>query len=514
MPSLVTTAVLSASRVLTRLGQSMRSPAQRSVFGAAMIVGPLAALVAVANQFFSVSAQLTTTNFLITLVAVVALGMFWGNSGILSLGHVGFMALGAYFGGALMLDSALKRTELPGLPEFVRDHALGLLPAVLLTLAFVAAVALVLGLPLLRMGGAAFVIASFGMLVIIFVVISAAKAITRGSQGFYGLSGSLSLWTAFACAAATIVAARMFRDSTLGLQLRASREDDLAARATGINVELRRLQAWVLSAMPAGVAGLLLGTLISAFSPQAFYLPLTITLVGMVIVGGLRTVAGAVVGTLVITLFIEVLRHLENGFSLGIVDVPSMFGATQIGVSVAILATLYLRPEGLVGTREPDEHVLGRLSFDRGKEPSANQVSLRNAGGLDVTGRSEMRIGAENVHKRFAGVSALKGVSIAVSRDEICGLIGPNGSGKTTLLNVLSGAVAPTAGTITLDGRPITGWNPHRIARAGIGRTFQNIRVFGGLTVLENVRVAVGEGASHQPARRRAGLGVSKRVRS
>ncbi|MEA2178937.1 MAG: branched-chain amino acid transport system ATP-binding protein livM [Solirubrobacteraceae bacterium] len=451
--------------------------------GAALLIIPLVVLVAVAQQFFPSAAQLTTTNFLILMIAVIGLGLFWGNSGILSLGHVAFVALGAYIGGILTLSPDLKGTQLPDLPALLAENQVALFPAILLTMAVVAIVALVLGLPLIRLSGAAFVIASFGMLVIVFVVISAAKGYTRGSQSFYGLSGSVNLWMVLACAAVAIVVARLYRESTPGLQLRASREDELAASATGVNVGRRRLEAWVLSAMPTTVAGLLLGQFLSAFSPAAFYLSLTVTLIGMVIVGGLTTVTGAVTGTALITIVIEVLRRLDNGFSLGIVEFPAVLGLTQVGLAVAILVTLYLRPEGLAGTREVDEHATAR----RGGAPPP-RASMEPAT-LTVRATAPARLAAENVEKRFVGVHALKGVTLSVAPGEICGLIGPNGSGKTTMLNILSGALGPTSGTVVLGEEQVNGWAPHRLARAGVGRTFQNIRLFGGLTVLENVRV-------------------------
>jgi branched-chain amino acid transport system permease protein len=291
----------------------------------------------------------------------------------------------------------------------------------------------------------------------------------------------------------TVTVARVFRDSTPGLQLRASREDEPAARATGVNVERRRLEAWVLSAMPTAVAGLLLGQFLSAFSPAAFYITLTVTLIGMVIVGGLTTVSGALAGASLITLLIEGLRRLDGGFSLGVVDVPSVFGITQIGLGIAILVTLYLRPEGLMGTREVDEHIRSRRGVSPPPRESLGEVSLA------VPASAPSRLAAEGVEKRFAGVHALKGVSLSVSPGEICGLIGPNGSGKTTMLNILSGAFEPTSGAVVLGDRVVTGCSPQRLARAGVGRTFQNIRLFGGLTVLDNVRVGLTRGRTFSP---------------
>jgi branched-chain amino acid transport system ATP-binding protein/branched-chain amino acid transport system permease protein len=504
---------MAASSILLRSGQppgaaesailsvtaQRGSLARGSLLGAVAVIVPLAVFVAVAQYSFSPSTQLTTTNFLIDLIGVVGLMMFWGNSGILSLGHVGLMAIGAYVGGALTLEPAIKSTELPGLPSFIAAHSIPLFPATLLTVVAVLAAAVILGLPLLRMSGAAFVIASFGMLVIVYTVIGAARAITHGPQGFYGLSGSVSMWSAFAWAAVVILGARLFRDSPLGLQLRASREDELAARAAGVNVELRRFQAWVASAIPMAVAGFLLAQFLSAFSPDAFYLTLTLTFVGMAIVGGLSTVAGAVIGTALITLVVQILSPLGNGFSLGSIHFPQFFGLPQVGVSLAILATLYVRPSGVVGDREPDEQASSRRRRVQ-KGPTAAIADVR-AQVVDQRAQTvgSGRLEAQGISKHFSGVDALSDVTLGVSPGEIHGLIGPNGSGKTTLLNVLSGVFPPSAGRVLLDGASVTGRSPHHLGRAGVGRTFQTVRLFGGLTVVENVRVALARGRAFSP---------------
>jgi branched-chain amino acid transport system ATP-binding protein len=125
---------------------------------------------------------------------------------------------------------------------------------------------------------------------------------------------------------------------------------------------------------------------------------------------------------------------------------------------------------------------------------------------------------AEGVHVEFDGVHAVAGVDVALRSGEILGLIGPNGAGKTTFVNVLSGFQAPTRGEVTLAGARVTGWPPHRLARRGVARTFQAVRVFAALTALENVEVAgVGVGLSRRVARARAReilgrLGLAERL--
>jgi branched-chain amino acid transport system permease protein len=456
--------------------------------GSAMLIVPVLLVVLWSVNSGSDSFQAATTNGLILLVAALGLSMFWGNSGIMSLGHAAFMAIGAYAGGLVTLDTAIKATSLQSLPHWLRDWSGGTFTAVLVVIGVALVVAAVTGLPLLRMAGSAFVIASYAVLVVVNVVLNAADSWTRGAQTFYGLSGELSVWTAAACVAVMIVAARLLRDSSVGLQVRASREDELAARACGINVERRRWLVWVLSAIPAALAGFMLGVFLSAFTPATFYLSITVTLTAMVLVGGLRSVSGAVVGVGLITVLLQVLQPLEEGFSLGVVDVGAIHGLPQLGMGAVILATLYLRPGGLLGSREIDELVLAARPVVAAAttEPIAPRAPAKplRTGTLRGVG----------ISKDFHGVHALADVDIELTPGTIAGLIGPNGSGKTTLLNVLSGVLVPTSGRVKLGGRDVTGQSPQRLVQAGVGRTFQNIRLFSDLSVLDNVRVGAMRG--------------------
>jgi len=453
--------------------------------GSAMLIVPVLLVVVWSVNSGSDSFQAATTNGLILLVAALGLSMFWGNSGIMSLGHAAFMAIGAYAGGLVTLDTAIKATSLQSLPHWLRDWSGGTFTAVLVVIGVALVVAAVTGLPLLRMAGASFVIASYAVLVVINVVLNAADSWTRGAQTFYGLSGELSVWTALACVAVMIVA-RLLRDSSVGLQVRASREDELAARACGIDVERRRWLVWVLSAVPAALAGFMLGVFLSAFTPATFYLSITVTLTAMVLVGGLRSVSGAVVGVGLITALLQVLQPLEEGFSLGVVDVGSIHGLPQLGMGAVILATLYLRPGGLLGSREIDELVLApRPVVAATTEPTAPRAPAKPRTGT---------LRGVGISKDFHGVHALADVDIELAPGTIAGLIGPNGSGKTTLLNVLSGVLVPTSGRVKLGGRDVTGQSPQRLVQAGVGRTFQNIRLFSDLSVLDNVRVGAMRG--------------------
>jgi branched-chain amino acid transport system permease protein len=327
------------------------------------------------------------------------------------------------------------------------------------------------------MGGAAAVIATLGLLLIVHGIIIGASDFTRGSNAFLGVPRLTGIWTALAVAIPVLLVARLFRDTKTGGQLRASREDETAARAIGVDVVKRRLVAWTWSAGIAAAAGVLLGHFLGAFSPSKFYFDDTLTLLTMLIVGGMTTVSGACIGTIAITLTIEILRRVESGVDLFGYQTPEIFGVTEAGLCLLILFVMYKRPAGLFGRLE-----LGETWFGRKLAPSVTPAT--------ITTTQQGEIKAEGITKDFSGLRALDNVSLTLKPGEILGLIGPNGSGKTTLLNVISGLFAPTQGTIRIDGKDATTWPAHVIAQAGVGRTFQNIRLFGQLSVIENVEIS------------------------
>ena len=293
--------------------------------------------------------------FFVNATIVVALQLFSGNSGVLSLGHLAFVGLGAYTAGVLMLDPALKE-QLTGLPGFVQDSRLSLVPALAVAGAVAGLVALVVGLPIVRLSGAGAVIAIFSLVLIANVVFANWTSVTRGAGGLYAVPFVTSVAAAFGLAAASVLVARVFKDSAPGIELQASREDELAAPAVGVPVRRLRLLAWVLSAVLAGIAGGLLAGYLTAFGPANFYLQQTFILIVMFIVGGMATVTGAVVGAALVTLVQEWLRGYESrSLDLGIVHFGRLTGLVQIVLVAMILGVMYFRREGLVGRHELDE---------------------------------------------------------------------------------------------------------------------------------------------------------------
>ncbi len=455
----------------------------RDLFGAGVLLVPLA-LVALAAQVSSDGALVSAaTLMLISLIAVAGVQVYSGNSGVISFGHVAFMGLGAYFAAWLTLPSSMKARMLPDLPALLSGAELDMLVAVFPAVAAVACAALAVGLTIARLDGAAGAIATLGLLVIVYSLLIGAQGLTRGSQALFGLPLSVDLWTAFVCAAVAVVLARLYRGSNAGLQLRASREDEPAALACGIDVVRRRLGAWVLSAALAGLAGVLYGHYLGVLTPRAFYFNMTFSLLAMLIVGGMTTVTGAVAGTFVVSLIVEGLRRFEQVGTIGGVTMPELHGLTTIGLSVAILAVMYKLRSGLTGYLEIDE---------RWRRARAGRATVGAAAPTpaDSAGTSGTGIACRGLVKRFGGVTAVADVSLDLRPGEILGLIGPNGAGKSTLLALVSGTLTPSGGKVAIDETDVTGWPSYRIARCGLARTFQNIRLFQHLSVRENVEVA------------------------
>jgi branched-chain amino acid transport system permease protein len=301
---------------------------------------------------------------------------------------------------------------------------------------------------------------------------------------------------------AAIIAARLYRDSAAGVRLRAGRDNDAAARACGINVPAERLRAWVAGAILCGLAGAMFAHVLSVFSAKSFYFDLTFSIIAMMVVGGMASVTGAISGTVLVTILIEILRRLENGFSLGVVDVPQFFGLTQIGLSIAILIILYTGHTGLLGFREIDAFLPRAWRRKQAMAPAAAIAHVRPEDGADT-------LAVENLSKSYGGLIAVDKMGLAVKRGEIVGLIGPNGSGKTTLLGCIAGTHAADAGTMRMGSHDLAGLPPHEIARLGIGRTFQTVRLFANMTVLENVMAALAD------AERASGLdGLARQARA
>lgn len=447
--------------------------------GSVLLALPLVLVAVLAATVLPASGARLATLFLIYVIAVLGNQIYSGNSGIMSFGHTSFMAIGAYASALLTIAPAAQATALPELPAWLAALAgQPLIVALAAALVVVLLVAAIFGLPIARLGGSAASIATLGLLVITHVTLVASTDFTRGSQTFFGIPRGTPMALVLGCAVAAVVIARLYRSSPSGLALRAAREDEIAATAVGVNVVRLRFGAFVLGALLCGASGALLAHFLGAFSPKDFYFNLTFLLLSMLILGGITTVSGAVGGTAVIVLLVDLLRRIEAGGDLLGMTLPSVFGLTDIGIGLVILTVMYRLREGLFGVRELDE----RLGLQETAVPAASPVAPAQAPTASLT--------VENVGKTFAGLTALEKANFTIEPGLVTGLIGPNGAGKSTLINAVCGIVPPSSGRVMIGGQAVADLAVHDVPRAGLGRTFQNIRLFKNLTVLENVLVA------------------------
>jgi branched-chain amino acid transport system permease protein len=284
----------------------------------------------------------------ISMVLTIGYQVFSGSTGIVSFGHPGFVAMGAYAAGLVSVPAAMKTATLPNLPGFLAAAQTGMIPAIFIGGGAAAVVAALIGPIVMRLAGAAAGIMTFGFLVIMNELLRNAESITRGNQTFFGVPKLADFWTVYVAVILTAALAAAFKFSRAGLRARAVREDPLAAETAGINLVVARLWPWVLSAFVMGCGGALMAFFLTAFSPKSFHTALVIPMMVMAVLGGLNSVAGAIVGTLLLTFWEQLMRGLESG-GFGFA-VP--LGTSQLTLGVVLVLVLYLRPGGLLGALE------------------------------------------------------------------------------------------------------------------------------------------------------------------
>ena len=289
---------------------------------------------------------------LIRVTMVVGFWIFVGNSGVVSFGHAAFGCIGAYVSAWLTLKPAMKATLLPGLPGYLAAADWHVLPAALAGGAVAALAALVTGAAILRLSGIAASIATFAFLAMINTIWANWTPVTGGTSSVVGLDRYVTPWVALGWAVAAIAIAAVYSASASGLALRATREDEVAASASGIDRYRHRLLAYTLSAFFCGAGGALMGHFIGVISPDDFYLSLTFLMLAMLVVGGVASLSGAVVGVLFLSLAVEALVRMEKGFSVGEVSFALPPGSQAIIIAVAMILVLIFRPAGLLAGRE------------------------------------------------------------------------------------------------------------------------------------------------------------------
>ncbi len=317
------------------------------------LAGPAALVIAVAvlGTAVSASTQSYVIDALVKVAIVVALYVFVGNSGVLSFGHISFVAVGAWTAGVLSVPAAEKPAIMPNLAHFLRDRTTGNLSSLALAAVVGGVCALVVALPLMRLSGLAAGIATFAVLEITHNLLRYEEKVGPGLNTFSSVPETTGLRQATLGALFVIVVAFAYGRSRYGRLLRATREDDAAARAVGTSVYRQRLIAFGLSGLLAGLAGGLYVHLLP-LNTETVYLDLTFITLAMLVVGGATSLWGAVVGALAVSALDSYLAVAENGTSLfgWHIDLPA--GTRVIVVGTLMAMVLILKPAGLTGGRE------------------------------------------------------------------------------------------------------------------------------------------------------------------
>jgi branched-chain amino acid transport system permease protein len=329
----------------------------RALVGAAIVSLLLTLAIVWIDYAGSRTDQRVALTFLINLVAVIGIQVFMGNSGVSTFGHVGFVAIGAYTAALVATPTERKSATslIPDAPSFILNAQFGFLPSLIAGVVVAALIGALAGVVIVRLRGGSAAIATLALLIIIRTVIGNWRDITRGPQTWSGIPEHTTIWLALLMAIVAIFVARVFRESSVGLRLRATRTDELASSAVGVSIARERFAAWVLASAIAGAAGVLWAFYFLSLAPQDFFFTLTFLYLTMVIIGG-PSVSGAVVGAAAITLVTEFVRRTETGgIDFVLFQFDQVFGLTQIVLGLLVLITVILRPKGILGRWELDE---------------------------------------------------------------------------------------------------------------------------------------------------------------
>jgi branched-chain amino acid transport system permease protein len=419
----------------------------------------------VRNEYY----QLMLTLVLVWAIMGVAWNVFSGYSGLVSFGHASFFGLGAYTVTLLLVK--LEVTPWIGIP-------IGMLVGV--------AAGVLIGYPTFRLRGVYFSLAMLAYPLALLYVFEwlgyqeVPLPMKREAPAAYMQFTDHRAYVVIALVmlvAAMLVSLRIER-SRFGLSLIAIKQNEWAAEASGIDTWRWKMKAIMVSGAVAAAAGGFYAVVLLVVTPPTVFGMLTSAQALIVtLFGGVATVWGPVIGSIILIPLAEIL-HAELGDKIpGIQGV--VFGA-------AIVAVIMLAPEGLV-PRFRDARARRARGPDAARpvldEPAVAAPAARRAVGEEIVLR------VANVSRAFGGLRAVQDVSFEVRRGEVLGIIGPNGAGKTTLFNLLNGFIRADAGEVLFEGKSLLGLKPNEVCRLGIGRTFQVMRPFPRMSVLDNVVV-------------------------
>ena len=288
---------------------------------------------------------------LVRVAIVVALYVFIGNSGVLSFGTISFVALGAWTAGVLTVPSEQKKFTMPGLSHFLVTHNVGNIASLALAASVGGVFALVVGLPLMRLSGLAAGIATFAVLGITYNVLTHEQKIGPGLNAFSGVPQTTAIWQAAIGGLICVAVAYVYQRTRFGRMLRATREDPAAATASGISIHRQRLLAFTLSGALAGFAGGIYVHL-QPLQVNGLYLDLTFITLAMLVVGGVGSLLGAVVGALALNGIYSFFSAATNTVDVFGWHLKVPAGTAEIVLGVLMAVVLIFRPNGLTGGRE------------------------------------------------------------------------------------------------------------------------------------------------------------------
>ena len=455
--------------------------------------------------------------------AILALGLniVVGFAGLLDLGYAAFFAIGAYTYGILASYQVQPEwsafweplqwlglvARLPGAggPDHVHFTVSFwlMLPVSALVAAFFG---VLFGAPTLRLKGDYLAIVTLGFGEIVPIVARNTPSLTNGAAGLNGVAppnlfgyafGVKSLpyyYLGLALVALLIFVSVRLRDSRIGRAWMAIREDEIAAEAMGINRAKLKLLAFGIGAAFAGMTGTFYVAKLQTATPEMFTFPVSVMVLVMVVLGGMGSVAGVVLGALILQLlqswFLQDLSQWVHALGrvtgIEFLEQIELVQSIELIFGIVLVMMMLYRREGLI----PAQRTVIALS-------QAEQTAVPSRGGISAEFAVARRSGdpatplleVRGLRKAYGGIKALQNVDLTVRSGSIVAVIGPNGSGKTTLFNLITGMVKPDAGTVRLAGADITGLAPHLIVERGIARTFQNLRLFANMTVTDNVLV-------------------------
>ena len=397
----------------------------------------------------------------------VGLNVLLGLTGQVSLGHVGFYAIGAYAVAILTTNAGVD-----------------FWPALLFAIALTGAVGVLLSIPALRVTGPYLAMITIAFAFIVEHGAVEWRELTGGANGMMNIppvslagaefSELATVYLIIALTGLTLFLYWRFADSAWGLAMRAVRDSEVAGQSLGLNPVMIRATAFGLSAMAAGLAGGLFSPITAFVSPSSFSFFQSILFLLVVIIGGSGTVFGPLLGAVIVVLLPEFLSDFAEYRLL-------FFGGL-------LLVVMWLAPAGIVGAIS---------SWFKEDNPDATQPSDADAQDIEAfLNRKDAAttLTVKDLGISFGGVQAVKNFDIAAVPGKITSIIGPNGAGKTTALNMIGGFYKPGSGTIRLGSVELAGKPSHMVSRAGVSRTYQTTQLFGDLTVLENLLVALGQG--------------------